>query len=909
MKIIKEGRNLTEESRGFDATLYRDEMISKIVQSIARRRSILLVGENGVGKTKVVHELTTQLRRSGRARVHEISVSQLLSGTKYLGEWESKVSYIIERAESNNTILYFSDIWNLPTAAKSSNRDGTAWDLIRPYLEQGKVQLIGEITVTQLTALLNVKGFDSLFEQVEVSPLSEQQLLGVLQTETNKLKLPLDQDCLVRAQQLSQQFLGANQGPGPAKELLAQIKDYHAQKRDNNEPEDLTPQFIERVFSIYSGLPLIVVSPKETKPIKEIKSWFEDRIIGQKDAITAVVETIALYKAGLNDPNRPIGSFLFVGPTGVGKTELARTLAKFLFGTETRMLRFDLSEYKDYHSFQLLIGNPDRPLEASRLVDPVKAKPFQVILLDEIEKAHSNVWDLLLQLLDEGTLTPPSGKPVNFRNTIVIATSNVGAKESGKPGMGFVVDAGENNERMMKTLETVFRPELLNRFQHLVAFHALSREDVRQIARMELARILDRQGLKTRQISVDVADSVLDLIVDQGHDDKYGARALRRMVQRFVSMPIATLLLEKPVDDGCILRLTAQDKTVKVDVIDTPEVVASRAAAQPIRTVLGTVPNRNAIEKLIREQRKQLDELVSQVQAAYPGGLEDKDLDDSHIFQKFDATEMAQHFKRREILQSVTRRMESLDFEQHELEEWFKAAVSREELRQLAAAIHTQALSIESAGRELLTMPKDSYADAIVELVPLTGDLTNAKFLFELYKRWADYRAYSVEMLCEPLNNDEPIAFTVSGGYSFGYLHMESGHHRFRNENRNQVVRVRVARLTDSSRQIAFNSQRALKKNGLLGGRVRSRLQPVGSDLLIQNSKTLADNKLMADSVVASFESLESSGDTLVRRYDQSPYLIKDFLTGTLSSKADITSGDGFHKLLCQRVSEYYTES
>jgi ATP-dependent Clp protease ATP-binding subunit ClpC len=302
---------------------------------------------------------------------------------------------------------------------------------------------------------------------------------------------------------------------------------------------------------------------------------------------------------------------LFVGPTGVGKTELARALARYLFGSENRLLRFDLSEYKDFHAFQLLIGDPNNPDRPARLVDPVRAKPFQVVLLDEIEKAHANVWDLLLQLLDEGRLTPASGKTVSFRNTIVIATTNVGAREQARSSPGFTSGGSTaGDDRMRAALEASFRPEFLNRFQHLCLFHPLTEEHVRQIARMELRKVLARQGVAGRKIAVDVTPSVMDLVVTEGYDEKYGARALRRMIQRHVTVPVATLLLEKAVDDGSILRLVADRNSVRVDVIDTPETRSQKAQAKPIRTPMGKVSTKQEMASLLKGLKSSRQELV-----------------------------------------------------------------------------------------------------------------------------------------------------------------------------------------------------------------------------------------------------------------------------------------------------------
>jgi ATP-dependent Clp protease ATP-binding subunit ClpC len=717
---FSEGRNLTEESANFVPPQFRSELAMKIMQILARRRSVLLVGANGVGKTRVIHEVASQMRQSGRAKLYQFSVSQLLTGTKYLGEWESKATQIIEGAVAAGAILYFSDIWNLPSGAKASNRDVTAWDLIRPYVEKGRLQLIGEVSAEQLLNVAKVPGFATLFEPISVPPLTAAQMLDIAIAEAKRIKLDAGVDSVRRALELCQQFMAESEGPGPALELLAQVRDYQVQKREVDEPEEISPQFVEKVFSIYSGLPLFVVSPSATKPIGEIAAWFAERIIGQQDAVNAVVETIALYKAGLNDPTRPIGSFLFVGPTGVGKTELARALARFLFGTENRLLRFDLSEYKDYHAFQLLIGDPNKPDAPARLVDPVRAKPFQVVLLDEIEKAHANVWDLLLQLLDEGRLTPASGKTVSFRHTIIIATSNVGARERAHSSPGFVAEAGAANERMRQALEAHFRPEFLNRFQHVTYFHPLTEEHVCQIARMEIARVLGRQGIAGRRIAVDVTPSVLDLIVRHGYDEHYGARALRRMAQRHVAVPIATLLLERAVEDGSILRLVAVGDEVRGSLVETPESRARKAESRPLKTRFGRLASSSDIKSLIEELRRARVALVEAFGSRAGDNTSepiDGALDGSSGWRSSEA--LARAARRRELELSSGRRLSRMAQDEAELERWLERAVTREDRQRLVDAISRHDVELKSAQRELVQMPPRSFSDAIVELVAL----------------------------------------------------------------------------------------------------------------------------------------------------------------------------------------------
>jgi ATP-dependent Clp protease ATP-binding subunit ClpC len=897
-----EGRNLTAESAHFVDPLFRDELVFEVLQILARRRSVLLVGSSGVGKTRVVHAVASRMRESGRAKVYEFSVSQLLSGTKYLGEWESKATRIIEAAVAENAILYFSDLWNLPTAAKSSSRDVTAWDLVRPYVEQQRLQLIGEVSSEQLLTLVRVPGFSTLFEPVTVPPLETVQIREIVKAECKRLRLDASDSTLAGVLELCQQFLPVSEGPGAALELLAQIRDYQAQKRDVDEPEDLSPTFVEKVFSIYSGLPLIVVSPAVTKPVAEVSAWFEERIIGQRDAVRAVVEMIALYKAGLHDPTRPIGSCLFVGPTGVGKTELARALARFLFGTENRLLRFDLSEYKDYHAFQLLVGDPNKPDQPARLIDPVRARPFQLVLLDEIEKAHPNVWDLLLQVLDDGRLTPALGKTVSFRNTIIIATSNVGAKERSKSSVGFVADSAGASDRMRQALEASFRPELLNRFQHIVAFHPLSEANVRQIAKMELAHVVNRQGIAARKIAVDVTPAVLDLIVRDGYDEHYGARALRRMVQRHVSVPIATILLERSVEDGSILRLVADNDSVRVDVIETSESRSAKAEARPVKTKFGPLASREDIRTVLEALQRSRLALVENVAIASPK------VDDaaSYAANAWENTEALIRFARqREMLMSTERRLTRLVQDERELEQWLVRAVTREERQRLADAIARYDRELTTAHRELVLMPRGSFADAVVELVELGPRNVHAIELFGVYDGWAKRRGYSVEMVHEPLSPAEPIVAAFNGNYAFGYLHLETGHHRFRDARDNSVVRVRVRRWIDRSERVRLVGQMALKKTGLLGGRVRSRVQVAGLDLVIQNERTLTENGSFAAGIVPSYRESAPAADAEVRRYDRDPRLIKDHLTRTTGHSYAL-SPDRFHEMLCRRIGATY---
>src|SRR5688572_8783290 len=333
-KALIEGRDLIRESHNFRPTLFRYELVAAVARSVAARRSVLLVGPAGVGKTSIVHALACHLAQTRSRKLYEFATVQMLSGTTFLGEWQTKVMALFAAAAKSRAVLYFSDIWNLRSAGRASNTEDTVWDALRPRLIKGELQVIGEVNDEQLLALNALPGFATPFDVIEVPPLSAEQVASIVRAEAQRISLEMDAAAAARLLELCSHFLPASAGPGPALRLLGQIRHYLKEKRAIGQDEPVTGAFVEKVFAVYSGLPRFVVSREEVRPVAEIRDWFRSRIIGQHNAIEAVVQMIALFKAGLHDARRPIGSFLFVGPTGVGKTELARALATFLFGSE-----------------------------------------------------------------------------------------------------------------------------------------------------------------------------------------------------------------------------------------------------------------------------------------------------------------------------------------------------------------------------------------------------------------------------------------------------------------------------------------------------------------------------------------------------------------------------------------------
>ena len=456
---------------------------------------------------------------------------------------------------------------------------------------------------------------------------------------------------------------------------------------------------------------------------------------------------------------------------------------------------------------------------------------------------------------------------------------------------------------MRAALEVSFRPEFLNRFQHLCLFHPLNEEHVRRIAQLELRKVLARQGVAGREITIDVTPSVMDLVVKDGYDEKYGARALRRMIQRHVTVPVATLLLERAIDDGSILRLVADNGSVRVSVVDTPETRFQKAEAKPIRTRLGTVTSKQEVAALIDGFKSLRMDLTQSFEPKTKIADSETALDGTNVWEDTDS--LIRLARQREATLSSSRRLDRLLEQETEFDAWLPRAVTREERQRLLNAVLRYEVELQAARRELILMPEASISDALVELDPLASENSSALKLFNVYAGWAKRRGYSVDLVCEPMSQHEPVIAAVGGHYAFGYLHLESGHHRFRGGKRNSVVRVRVMPWKDATTEVAYSAQRALKKVGLLGGRVRSRLQVAGSDLVLQNDRSLAENRSFAGSIVASWLDARGDDDVEVRRYDSDPFLLKDHLTGS-TGRADALSPDKFHELLCRRVETTY---
>jgi ATP-dependent Clp protease ATP-binding subunit ClpA len=900
--VLQEGQDLVEIASASRPEYFRDREIAAIAEMLQRKRSVLLVGPSGVGKTAVLLGVARRLSAETGRGIRSFTTSQIISGTRYIGEWETKLTNLLKECMAANAVLNILDVWNLSTVGTTSTSKECFLDTMRPLIADGSLQVISEVAPDQLQEMLRVPKFASLFEAIRIEPLSGEQNRKIVESEAAHYGLTLDAGALEQLFHLCATFSSDRAGPGPMLDLLDKVRDYHEQKLTLGGDAQITPRFVEEVFAIHSGLPLFVVSRSESKSAAEIRDWFRERIIGQTAAIEAVVEMIAFFKARLHDTRKPIGTFLLVGPTGVGKTELARTLAEFLFGSERRMLRFDMSEFADYNAFEMLVGSP-RSMAGARLLDPVRQQPFQVLLFDELEKAHRNIQDLFLQLLDEGRLTAPTGETVSFRSTIVIATSNVGATEGMTPGMGFgSTQTAYDSDKALKAIEAHFRPEFLNRFQHVVLFHPLTHEQAARIARLELQSVLKREGVAGQNLIVDVHDDAIDHVVATGFNARYGARAIKREIRRQIVMPLATLLMERSLPAGTLIEIGIHDARVRINVKDTPEARKSREENAPLRVRPGERLTRKELLDRITAARAACETLAVDTDLAE---LRDKiekvdaDRKDYRFWQNADAAQtLAQQMRWLETVTRVGRLKDWLD----ELAGGFDLRETRSNLERLAGGLLRLESAVATARRELVAMGADGYWDALVEIAPVGGQRDARDFLFGLYSQWATERRLEIVVLHEPMAAGETIAVALKGPFAYGYLKGETGHHRFRRDRDGSVARVRVAPLSEPASPVALGEQRPLKAIGQLAGKIRSRIEVLGTSLVLQNGRPLAANRELAFDVGPSWPQEPMTATPMVRRYDFAPFLLRDYLTRSDFTRSDILEPRLFHGLLCARV-------
>ncbi len=576
------GINLTAQAKeGQLGRAYRREAIVEQVLSIlaaAQRPSLILTGPAGAGKTAIVHEVARRIQRKECPEaLHDrqlwgVTGASLLAGMAFIGQWQEKLTDLVRDVRKHRHILFVEDVAGLADAGRWSKSDENMAQFLKPYIQSGDVVILGESTPERLRYSDRLTpGFVSQFRSVAVDPPGVDDTLSILTSVSHRIEkaetVRLQPAALHAAVELTTRFMPYRAQPGKAIRLLEQAAADAAQARTGtgDARRALDRRHVVASFTRQTGLPESMLTDARPLDLDAVRRHFAERVIGQPDAVDTMTDLVAVVKAGLHDPHKPLGVFLFIGPTGVGKTEMAKTLAAYLFGDAARLVRFDMSEYMDPAGLRRLIGVPGSDAEGE-LTGKVRAQPFCVVLLDEIEKADVQVFDLFLQVLGEGRLTDATGQTTSFQNAIILLTSNLGAGAREQRALGLAADgrpAGAMDDAgyWRGKIEQFFRPEFVNRIDRIVVFQPLGPEVMRQIARREVDAVLAREGLARRGILVEVDDPVLDLLVDEGFTANYGARPLKRAIERLVVVPLARWLAQR-TDEGGLVRLRREGNAV-----------------------------------------------------------------------------------------------------------------------------------------------------------------------------------------------------------------------------------------------------------------------------------------------------------------------------------------------------------
>ena len=635
-----------------DPVIGRDTEIQRVIQILSRRtkNNPVLIGEPGVGKTAIAEGLAQRIVNGNvpeilrNKRIISLSISSMLAGAKYRGEFEERLKKAIDEVQQHKDMIIFIDEIHTLVGAGATEGAMDAANILKPALARGEFQVIGATTLDEYKKHIEKDAaLERRFQPVQVGEPNEEDALEILRGLRDRYeafhKAKITDEALKAAVTLSSRYITDRFLPDKAIDVVdeaaskvrmkvfsaapdvkaledrlntvkkekeaavtsqdfekaaklrdeeqALVKEIDDKKTVAKEESDqkliVTEEDIAAVVAQWTGIPVAKIAEEESETLLHLEDELHKRVIGQDDAVTAVAKAVRRARAGLKDPKRPIGSFLFLGPTGVGKTELARALASSLFGDESAMIRLDMSEYMEKHTVSRLVGAPPGYVgyeEGGQLTDAVRRKPYSVILLDEVEKAHADFFNILLQVLDDGRLTDSQGRTVDFRNTVIIMTSNLGAKALHKNSteLGFLapkkaesysndskrIDFKEAKKSVLDAVKSHFRPEFLNRIDEMIVFHPLTEEDLTKIVTILMSDVIKRLG--ERDLHLEITPEAMKLLVKEGSDFTMGARPLKRAIQRLIEDPVSDLILKGEAIAGKTIKANAKDNDIVVTI-------------------------------------------------------------------------------------------------------------------------------------------------------------------------------------------------------------------------------------------------------------------------------------------------------------------------------------------------------
>lgn len=570
--LDKFGVDLTEQAKDgqLDPISGRDREIERLIHILLRRtkNNPIIIGEAGVGKTAIVEALAQKIvsgdipEQLKNKKIIQLEISSLVAGASHRGEFEERLRTVIRevQATSGEIILFIDEIHTVMGAGGSEGALDAS-NIIKPFLARGQLQLIGTTTTAEYRKYFEKdKAFARRFQPILVEEPAEDVAVEMLKIVAPKYEkfhsVTISPEALIESVKLSKKYIGERFLPDKAVDLLdeaaaeVKLRAARGERKDNT----VSRADIEKIVSSWTGIPITKLTEDESQKLLHLEDFIHKRFIDQEEAVVAVAEAVRRGRIGLSSANRPIASFMFLGPTGTGKTELAKTLAEILFGRDDAMIRLDMSEYMEKHEVAKLIGAPPGYVgyeEGGQLTEAVRAKPYSIVLLDEVEKAHPDVFNILLQVLEDGRLTDNKGNTISFKNTVIIATSNIGSSmiQQALSTTGaltpdeFDKRFAEISEAVSGELHKFFKPELLNRFDEIVIFKPLSQKDMHTIAKLGIEKT--RKLLLEQGFNITVSEKALATLAKEGYDPLYGARPLRRLIQTAIENPIAFLIIGK----------------------------------------------------------------------------------------------------------------------------------------------------------------------------------------------------------------------------------------------------------------------------------------------------------------------------------------------------------------------------
>ncbi|MBQ0017384.1 MAG: ATP-dependent Clp protease ATP-binding subunit [Clostridiales bacterium] len=588
-KLLEMGEDLTLKAKlgKIDPIIGRDKEIERIIEILCRKtkNNPILIGEPGVGKSAVVEGLALKLVNGNvpeilkDKKIYLLNLGTLMAGTKFRGALEEKLKNLIDIITKDQSIITFIDEIHTLYQAGSEKGEVNPADMLKPYLARGDMQTIGATTTEEYNKFIEKdKALERRFQPITICPPSVEDTIKILKglkpSYENYHGVSISDEALVSAVNLSQRYITNRNLPDKAIDLVdiasSRVKIKSSEDGNTVNPQ-ITSEDIAEVVSSWTNIPITKINETEKDKLLHFEDILHKRVIGQEEAISAVSKAIRRARVGLKDSKRPIGSFVFLGQTGVGKTELSKAIAEAMFDDENSLIRIDMSEFMEAHTVSKLIGSPPGYVgyeEGGQLTDKVRKNPYSVVLFDEVEKAHPDITNLLLQILDDGRLTDGQGRLVNFQNTIIIMTSNVGAQKMMErknycKENHIEFDEEKQKEFMINELKKVYRPELLNRIDLITIFSPLNVEQLAKIASLMIKNL--NKKLEDKNITLKLTETALLYLIKNGANSEYGARPLRRIIEQQIEDVIAEALIEGSVSENYTVIVSMENDKLKFE--------------------------------------------------------------------------------------------------------------------------------------------------------------------------------------------------------------------------------------------------------------------------------------------------------------------------------------------------------